>query len=152
MLDATENYYDMDLVKLGLEGEQGITQQLFTKYGKSYESKKIIIREGDNSKDVYIIVAGRVVVCEKIKAGSYRVLASLGPGELFGEMALLEESSTRSATLIAASSVKVLQLTSDDFSLIFKTHTRWAFKLMSAFSQRIVNAFNQIETHYQENR
>lgn len=143
-----QGYFDLDLLKLGTEGEKAITKELYSKYGRSFEGKKIIIHEGEQGSDVYLIISGRVVVCEKLRKGSYKVLASLGPGEIFGEMAALEENETRSATLIAASPVKLIQLSKDQFGVLFKTHSRWAFKLLSAMSGRILNTMRQVSNYY----
>ncbi|MBX7057830.1 MAG: cyclic nucleotide-binding domain-containing protein [Leptospirales bacterium] len=141
------NAADADLMKLGFEGEQAITAELFMKYGKTYEPRQIIIREGEFGREVYLIISGRVVVTERLNKGSYRVLNSLGPGEIFGEMSMIENV-PRSATLIAASSAKILKLAPNAFEMIFRSHPRWAFKILSALSRRILTAFSQVESYY----
>ena len=145
MMDAES--HDFDLIKLGFEGEQAITADLFFKYGRTYSAKQIIIREGDYGKEVFLVISGKVVVTEKLAKGSYRILNSLGPGEIFGEMAMLENA-PRSATLIAATPCKLLALTPANFEKIFKSHPRWAFKILTALGRRIQTAFSQVENHY----
>lgn len=142
--------HDYDLMKLGFEGEQAITQQLFFKYGKTFAPKKIILREGDYGKDVYIIISGLVLVTERQTSGQYRILNRLGPGEIFGEMAMLEDA-PRSATLISATDVKLLVLTPDQFEKIFQAHPRWAFKIIAALCRRIQSAFQQVANYYSGN-
>jgi len=142
-----DNQHDFDLVKLGFEGEESITNDLFFKYGQTYKPKEIIIREGDVGNEVYLIISGKVVVTEKVEKGSYRILNSLGPGEIFGEMAMLENA-PRSATLISATPSKVLSLSRTNFETIFKSHPRWGYKILSALSKRITHAFSQVEKHY----
>ena len=139
--------HDYDLMKLGFEGERAITAVLFFKYGRTYKPKEIILKEGDRGSEVYLIISGKVVVTERIVKGSYRVLNSLGPGEIFGEMAMLENA-PRSATLIAAIDTKLLSLTPDQFEKIFKTHPRWAFKILVALGRRIQGAFSHVEAHF----
>lgn len=138
---------NLDLMKLGFEGEQAITADLFFKYGRTYRPRQVIIKEGDFGKEVFLIIAGKVVVTERLKKGSYRVLNSLGPGEIFGEMAVLEDA-PRSATLIAASEVKLLALTRENFEFIFQAHPRWAFKILTALGKRIHSAFSQVTQYY----
>ncbi len=138
---------DFDLMKLGFEGEQAITADLFFKYGRTYAAKQIIIREGEMAKEVFLIISGKVVVTERVERGSYRVLNSLGPGEIFGEMAMLENA-PRSATLIAATPCKLLALTPKNFERIFTSHPRWAFKILTALGRRIQTAFAQVEAHF----
>ncbi len=140
--------HDYDLIKLGFEGEQNITSELFYKYGKTYEPKQIIIKEGDFGKDVYLIISGKVVVAEKLTSSNkYKVLATLGPGEIFGEMAMID-GQPRSATLVAATPCKILVFSPENFEKVFKTHPRWALKILSALSKRIQSAFEQIESYY----
>ena len=50
---------DEDLRKLGFEGEQAITAELYAKHGKSYAARQVIIREGDFGREVYLIISGR---------------------------------------------------------------------------------------------
>ncbi|MCR9143277.1 MAG: cyclic nucleotide-binding domain-containing protein [bacterium] len=138
---------DLDLLKLGFEGEQAITAELYRKHGRSYEAKQIVIREGDFGREVYLVISGRVVVTEKVERGSYKVLNSLGPGEIFGEMALIE-GAPRSATLIAAAPTRLLALQEKDFATIFQSHPRWAFKILGALGRRIQTAFKVVEQHY----
>ncbi|MBI3395930.1 MAG: cyclic nucleotide-binding domain-containing protein [Spirochaetia bacterium] len=142
-----EQTKDLDLMKLGFEGEQAITADLFFKYGKTFEARHIIIKEGDAGKEVFLVISGKVVVTERLQKGSYRILNTLGPGELFGEMAMLENAA-RSATLIAATQAKILVLTPHDFEMIFKSHPRWAFKILTAIGRRIVTAMGQVESHF----
>ncbi len=138
---------DIDLLKLGTEGERAITAELYQKHGKSYQAKQIVIREGDFGREVYLVISGRVVVTEKVERGSYKVLNSLGPGEIFGEMALIE-GAPRSATLIAAAPTRLLALQEKDFATIFQSHPRWAFKILGALGRRIQTAFRVVEQHY----
>jgi CRP-like cAMP-binding protein len=146
--DASSNQDpDLDLRKLGFEGEQAITAELYRKYGRSYEPREIIIREGEFGREVYLIIQGRVVVTEKIDRGSYKILNSLGPGEIFGEMALME-GAPRSATLIAAAPTRLLALQENNFAMIFQSHPRWAFKLLGALGRRIQTAFKVVSQHY----
>lgn len=145
--ESTTNDSNLDLQRLGFEGEQAITADLFLKYGKTYEPRQIIIREGEFGREVYLIIAGRVVVTEKLNRGSYRVLNSLGPGEIFGEMSMIENA-PRSATLIAATHCKILRLKPAEFEMIFQSHPRWAFKILTALGKRIQTAFHQVEQYY----
>lgn len=141
---------EWDITKLGLEGEQAITNDLFYKYGKTYEPKQIILKKGDLGKDVFLILSGQVLVAEKLTTGKYKVISTLGPGEIFGEMAAFDDQ-PRSATLIAASPCKILVFSPETFEKIFKNHPRWALKILAALSRRIQNAFEQIENYYKGN-
>jgi CRP-like cAMP-binding protein len=72
-----------------------------------------IIRQGDEGDRFYIIVDGKVDVIREA-TGATMLLATLGPGEVFGEMALLSNA-PRSATVRALTSVETYTLSAADF-------------------------------------
>jgi CRP-like cAMP-binding protein len=63
----------------------------------------------------------------------------LGPGDVFGEMAILEEQ-PRSATAIAMDSVRVLKFHRDNFDALLQGNPQLAYKLLLIFSKRIYDA------------
>jgi signal transduction histidine kinase len=67
----------------------------------SYPAGAVIIQEGDEGDAVYFIVHGHVEVVKQFADGTERFLHTSGPGEPFGEMALLQEGG-RTATVRAA--------------------------------------------------
>ena len=82
---------------------------------RRYEAESVIFREGDSGDALYVIAQGRVRISRRI-AGGEEALAILGPGEIFGEMAILDpESAGRSADARAHEDVLLLALTSARF-------------------------------------
>jgi hypothetical protein len=75
---------------------------------------EIIFRKGDKGEFVYTIINGNVeIIKEDIEEGE-KVLAVLGPGDYFGEMALMSDK-PRSATARAVNSVEAMTIARDDF-------------------------------------
>ena len=66
-------------------------------YRREYEADEVIFRQNDPGVGMYVIERGRVEIVHETTG---RVLASLGPGEFFGEIALLNET-PRSARAVA---------------------------------------------------
>jgi NADH dehydrogenase len=105
-------YWFLDLfipaetVQLKLSPSQGITQLHF-------EPGEIIFNEGDTGDFLYIITQGEVEVYSSTKGP----LAKLGPGQYFGEMALLREAK-RNATVRCTKATNVLALTKKDFGTL----------------------------------
>jgi len=78
---------------------------------RRYPAESVIFREGDAGDALYVIAQGRVRISRRI-AGGEEALAILGPGEIFGEMAILDPESTgRSADARAHEEVLLLALT-----------------------------------------
>jgi CRP-like cAMP-binding protein len=74
-----------------------------------------IIRRGEVGECLYLIEQGQVQVQVPTTTGEVLVLATLGPNGYFGEIGLLT-GGFRTANVIALTSVKLLQLTSDTYS------------------------------------
>jgi NADH:ubiquinone reductase (H+-translocating) len=96
-------------VQLNLGGGRGATQA-------HYEPGEIVFAEGDAGDSLYMILAGEVEVLKRFGAES-QVVRTLGPGEYFGEMALLGRH-PRSAGTRALGALDVLVLPGSDFSAL----------------------------------
>ncbi|NMC70947.1 MAG: Crp/Fnr family transcriptional regulator [Myxococcales bacterium] len=71
-------------------------ESLTPKLAVAYPAGTVLFREGDPGAEMFLIVAGTVRVTKRSASGE-RTLAVLGPGEFFGEMAILT-GEARSAT------------------------------------------------------
>lgn len=76
-----------------------------------------IIREGELGESMFVIFRGRVEVLKDNEAGEPRVVATLGRGDVFGEIALLDQV-PRTASLRAIESSELLALSKDDFNRV----------------------------------
>jgi CRP/FNR family cyclic AMP-dependent transcriptional regulator len=65
---------------------------------KRYPAQMVLIAEGDDADALFIVVSGRVKVYASSAAGKEVILATLGPGEYFGDMAL--DGGERSASVV----------------------------------------------------
>jgi HEAT repeat protein len=98
-------------------------------------SRSLLCKEGDPGNTLFIIVSGRVDVI--ISAGKKEnVIASRGPGEFVGEMAILE-SMPRSATLKARGEVRVLVIEGDSFNSILMDRPEVAVSVLRHMSGRV---------------
>jgi len=98
-------------------------------------SRSLLCREGDPGNTLFIIVSGRVDVI--ISSGKKEnVIASRGPGEFVGEMAILE-SMPRSATLKARGDVRVLVIDGDSFNSILMDRPEVAVSVLRHMSGRV---------------
>src|SRR5689334_10958507 len=75
---------------------------------------QLLFRQGDPADALYVVVQGRVRVSALDPSGQEKVFAFLGAGDVVGEMGLLTDE-PRSATAMAATDTRLLQLRKDDF-------------------------------------
>jgi putative peptide zinc metalloprotease protein len=86
-----------------------------------FGSADTVVVEGDTDDQLYLIVEGRAEASTVGPSGTVP-LATLGPGELFGEIALLELQSRRQATVTAVEPLLLLGLHAADFRLALDAH------------------------------
>jgi putative peptide zinc metalloprotease protein len=86
-----------------------------------FRSADRVVVEGDTDDRLYLIVEGRA---EASTIGSSGIvpLAALGPGELFGELSLLEAGGRRQATVTAIEPLLLLSLRATNFRLALDAH------------------------------
>ncbi len=94
-------------------------------------SGKILVREGGYDRDLYVITRGEA----RVTMGG-RKLSILGPGDFFGELALLDRA-RRSATVTAATDMRVMILGPADMEAVLKREPVLATYLLEAMAKRV---------------
>ncbi|MCL4179252.1 MAG: cyclic nucleotide-binding domain-containing protein [Verrucomicrobia bacterium] len=103
---------------------------------RHYPAGASIFREGDPGDGLYVIVEGTVQIVCRVGQDERRVLSTLGPGEFFGEMAVLDEQ-TRSATALAETEVRARFVPREDLLKALEGNPRLAVRLVKEFSLRL---------------
>ncbi|MFL6275601.1 MAG: FAD-dependent oxidoreductase [Blastocatellia bacterium] len=98
-----------ELVQLKLNSSMGITQEHF-------EPGEEVFHQGDLGDRIYMIVSGQAEVVREVE-GAENILAQLGAGEYFGEMALLKQT-TRGATVRCVAPMNTISLPKREFGLL----------------------------------
>src|SRR6516225_332602 len=88
-----------------------------------YPRSATIFRTGDPGDAMYLIDVGKVHITLTDADGQSVILAALGPGDFFGEMAMLDGHG-RSANAVATENARLAKLTRDDFLLFMKSDPR----------------------------
>ncbi len=107
-----------------------------------FEAGHDIVEIGTPGRSLYLILQGAVRVLYPSRSTDFE-LARLGPGDFFGEMALLNDK-PRSATVRTLDRVKVLSLDKTDFREVVRETPQLALQLLEVMSVRIRNADEQI--------
>ncbi|MBN2050704.1 MAG: Crp/Fnr family transcriptional regulator [Spirochaetales bacterium] len=108
---------------------------MFERFAVTFQQDDIIFCEYEPGDTFYLIQSGRVQIV-KIMGDIEKTIDILQPGEIFGEMAILEEA-PRSATAIAADQVKALEFNRQNFEVLMQGNPQIAFKLLKLFTKRI---------------
>jgi CRP-like cAMP-binding protein len=110
----------------------------FGRFSRTFHEGDIIFSEFELGDTFYLIQSGRVQLV-KLAGDIERTLDILQPSEMFGEMAILENS-PRSATAIALDEVKVLEFNSQNFEILLLGNPQIALKLLKMFCKRIYDS------------
>jgi CRP-like cAMP-binding protein len=110
----------------------------FGRFSRTFNQGEIIFSEYELGDTFYLIQSGRVQLL-KIVGEIERTLDILYPSEMFGEMAILENS-PRSATALALDEVKVLEFNSQNFEILLLGNPQIALKLLKMFCKRIYDS------------
>jgi CRP-like cAMP-binding protein len=103
---------------------------------RRYARGEVIFLEGDEGTALCLIAEGRIRIQLTGADGREVVITVYGPGEIFGEMALLD-GEPRSADAIAQEPSRVFWLQRDDFQAFLEDHPRAAMKMLAALSRRL---------------
>jgi CRP-like cAMP-binding protein len=95
-----------------------------------------VFHEGDNSDACYIVRSGDLRVTREHSDGRAIALATLGPGDIFGELAMLD-GGTRSASVETLSDAELLALPATDVRRVIAAHGDIAAKLIIAITRRL---------------
>ncbi|MFW5776841.1 MAG: Crp/Fnr family transcriptional regulator [Spirochaetota bacterium] len=109
--------------------------EAFERFAVGYQPGEIIFCEYEPGDAFYLIQEGTVQI-SKIMGDIEKTVDVLQPGEIFGEMAILEEA-PRSATAIAAEQVKCLEFNRENFEILMRGNPAIALKLLKLFTKRI---------------
>ncbi|PAY07294.1 hypothetical protein CK489_16010 [Bradyrhizobium sp. UFLA03-84] len=96
----------------------------------------VIFEEGSTGRELFVVLDGTVDIA-KIDGGNKTVIVSLGKGEFFGEMAVID-GSARSATAIAAApATRVMRINHARFVYLVSQQPAFALMVMDALSKRL---------------
>lgn len=103
---------------------------------KTFDKDSVICKVGDPGDTMYIIITGKVDICIYAADKSEQVVATLGAGDYFGEMALLT-GETRSATVRASEESEMFLLYKDDFDVILERFPSISLSMGKIVSKRL---------------
>jgi CRP/FNR family transcriptional regulator, cyclic AMP receptor protein len=118
-------------------------EELFRRFGREFPAGTVLFREGEPGQEMYVVQQGRVEIAAR--AGAVRkVLSTLGPGEFFGEMSILN-GAPRSATATCAEDCRLLVVDARTLEAMIRQSGEVAVRMIQKLAARLAEADRQIE-------
>ena len=103
---------------------------------RRFDAHEIVFREGDDSDTCYIVRIGHARAIREHQDGRTITLATFGPGEFFGELAMFDNE-RRSATVEALDALETVAILGADMRRLLRQHPDIAVKLVIALGRRL---------------
>jgi CRP/FNR family transcriptional regulator/CRP/FNR family cyclic AMP-dependent transcriptional regulator len=103
---------------------------------RHYKKGETIVKEGEQAVAFFVIIKGKVEVTQGAGTKKEQMLNTLGPGQTFGEMALLD-GAPRAATIKALEDTTCLVLSRWDFVAELQTNPHMAVAMLPVLSKRL---------------
>ena len=121
----------------------GAEETLFQRFGKEFPKGTELFREGETGKEMFVIQAGKVSISKRVRDVE-KVLAVLGPGEFFGEMAIISNK-PRNASAIVNEDARLLVIDPKTFEGMIRGNAEIAVRMIKKLAERLSEADAQIE-------
>ncbi len=103
---------------------------------RTYPANTVLITEGDTTDSLYIILEGEMKVYVSDEQGKEAILNIMGPGEYFGELALLDDA-PRSASVMTLVPSKVMIVSKSEFRRCLASNPDLAYNLIISLTKQI---------------
>jgi CRP/FNR family transcriptional regulator, cyclic AMP receptor protein len=121
----------------------GAEETLFQRFGKEFAQGTVLFQEGEPGKDMFVLQSGKISISKKVRDVE-KVLAVLGPGEFFGEMAIISNK-PRNATATVMEDAKLLVIDPKTFEAMIRGNSEIAVRMIKKLAERLSEADAQIE-------
>jgi len=115
---------------------------------RDYPDGHVFVREGDRGDTIFLLVEGNVQV-SRDRHGARQELNRMKPGDLFGLVALVDDS-PRSATCRAVGKVKVGALPKSVVSILFHQRAPIAYAFQLALATQLARDFRQLDARVRD--
>ena len=110
---------------------------LKTAVRRTFKRNEVVFHEGDPGDTLHLVAKGHVAIRVTTPLGERATLTVLGPGEAFGELAILSEDTIRTASAVAVEGAETFALHRRDFNDIRRTAPGVERLLIDALTARV---------------
>jgi CRP/FNR family cyclic AMP-dependent transcriptional regulator len=101
-----------------------------------FDVDQVIFEEGTTGRELFVVLDGKVDIA-KISGAGKTVIVTLGKGEFFGEMAVIDGSSRSATAIAAAPNTRVMRINHARFVYLVSQQPAFALMIMDALSKRL---------------
>jgi CRP/FNR family transcriptional regulator, cyclic AMP receptor protein len=117
---------------------------------RTFGRREVVFHRGDPADTLHLVHSGRFAVRIGTRWGDTVMLNLLGPGETFGEIALLDDTAPRSATIVAVEASETRAIHKVDFDALRARHPKVSDILATALALRVRRLSELlVEAHYE---
>lgn len=117
-------------------GESELSEIAQVAVPRSFPAGQVVFRKGDDSDSCYVVRNGHARAIQQNADGRTITLASFGPGDFFGELAMFDHEE-RSATVEAVDDLDAIAILGNDMRRLLRRHPDIAVKLVTAVARRL---------------
>jgi CRP/FNR family cyclic AMP-dependent transcriptional regulator len=116
---------------------------------RTFARGEVVFHRGDPADSLQLVVKGRFAVRITTPLGDSALIAVHGPGDAFGELALVSEHAVRSATVSALEAAETRSVYRDDFARLQRTHPSVNAVLVRLLAEQVRRMDDRVvEAHY----
>jgi CRP/FNR family cyclic AMP-dependent transcriptional regulator len=101
-----------------------------------YDVSEVIFEEGSTGRELFVVLDGKVDIVKNTGANR-TVIVTLGKGEFFGEMAVIDGSARSATAIAAATGTRVMRINHARFVYLVSQQPAFALMIMDALSKRL---------------
>ena len=117
-------------------GEEELARVAEVAVPRQFVAGEVVFREGDESNTCYVVRSGRARAVREHPDGRSITLATFGPGDIFGELAMFDDE-RRSATIETVEDTEAIAILGGDMRRLLAEHSDIAVKLLASLGRRL---------------
>jgi CRP/FNR family transcriptional regulator, cyclic AMP receptor protein len=116
--------------------QKGGNSMAIEKCVNEYDVNDVIFEEGSTGRELFVVLDGKVDIA-RVRGTDKTVIVTLGKGEFFGEMAVIDGSSRSATAIAAAPDTRVMRINHARFVYLVSQQPAFALMIMDALSKRL---------------
>jgi len=101
-----------------------------------YDASEVVFEEGSTGRELFVVLDGKIDIV-KNSGANRTVIVTLGKGEFFGEMAVIDGSARSASAIAAVSGTRVMKINHARFVYLVSQQPAFALMIMDALSKRL---------------